>query len=425
MKTFCVIGAGQRGMDIYANYIKADKDSQVIAVVEPNDYRRNQMMTCHDIPISRLYKHYNDFFAEGKICDGIILATMDFDHFEPAMKALELGYDILLEKPISPSPAECVALEEKANELGRTITVCHVLRYTNFFGKIKEIIDSGRLGKIVSIRHDENVGNFHMAHSFVRGNFRNTQVSSPMILQKSCHDMDLLLWLVGSHVSEVHSFGALSYFTAENAPVGSSERCSNCSAKETCRFHAMKVYKPVLGSWPTSAVCDEQTLEALTKALEEGPYGKCVYKTDNNVCDHQTANLLFENGVTATFQLSGFTNKMNRTIRIMFEDGELFGNDSENRIEIRTFASNQVDEEKVEIIYPETMDGFHGGGDSGLMKDFLSSFGQESREAKTSINHSVESHLMAFACEYSRLNSISVSMSAFREKIKMDKDVIR
>ena len=233
-----LIGAGQRGM-IYAEYAYFKKNIEIAAVVEPHDERRQIAAEKFRISEENRFLSVEDFFSRGKLCDAVILATMDQDHFAHAMAALDCGYDILLEKPISPDPKECMLIGQKAKELGRKIIVCHVLRYTNFFSKLKEIADSGELGRIVAIQHSENVGNFHIAHSFVRGNWRRSDETSPIIMQKSCHDMDILTWLVGSEAKKIASFGSLRHFKEENAPEGSAERCLQCKVADKCQYSWM------------------------------------------------------------------------------------------------------------------------------------------------------------------------------------------
>ena len=254
---YILIGAGSRGMTY--GWCARELGIGIAAVAELRPDRRKQAAADFEIPRSMCFRDAGDLLALGKIADAAIIATMDRDHYTHVMQALDCGYDILLEKPISPDPKECIAIEEKARALGRSITVCHVLRYAPFFMELKKILESGELGKVVAIKHSENIGNFHMAHSFVRGNWRNDTLSSPIILQKSCHDLDILLWLTGSHCRKVAAFGSLSYFRPENAPEGSAQRCLDCKVAENCRFDAWKAYQPMLGKWPADVVCLEPT----------------------------------------------------------------------------------------------------------------------------------------------------------------------
>lgn len=409
-----LIGAGSRGMT-YAPWAKAH-GIEIAALAEKRPDRRKNAAEILGVPESMCFPDAAPLFALGKIADAAIIATMDRDHFGHVMQALDCGYDILLEKPISPDPRECIAIEEKANALGRKITVCHVLRYTNFFGEIKNILDSGELGKIVAIKHSENIGNFHMAHSFVRGNWRNDRLSSPIIMQKSCHDLDILLWLTGAHCTKVAAFGSLACFREENAPAGSSDRCLSCPAAKGCRFDAWKCYQPVLGQWPADVVCLEQTEEALRAALETGPYGRCVYRCDNNVCDHMSIAMEFDNGVTATFSLTAQTSACHRNLHIMCEDGEIEADDGKRQILVTKHVSSQADTFSRRVINVRTNGSGHGGGDAGIMEDFCKSM-ERGGESRSSISRSVESHLMACAIEKARLTGKVVDMDQYRKSL--------
>ena len=413
---YILIGAGNRGMT-YGQWA-VDHGIEIAAIAELRPDRLKDAAKRLSVPEHMCYSDGAELLKLGKIADAAIIATMDRDHYGHVMAALDCGYDILLEKPISPDPKDCLEIEEKANKLGRSITVCHVLRYTNFFGTLKQIIDSGELGNVVAIKHSENIGNFHMAHSFVRGNWRNGQLSSPIIMQKSCHDLDILLWLTGSHCSKVAAFGGLSHFKEENAPAGSAERCLECPVAETCRFDARKAYTPCLGGWPTDVVCLEQTEEALLEALKTSPYGRCVYRCDNNVCDHMSIIMDFENGATATFSLTAQTSACHRNIHIMCEHGEILADDGQRQIVIRHHVSSQADTFEERVINVRTNGSGHGGGDAGIMQDFAASLSGQHTETRSSISNSVESHLMACAIEHARLTGAVVDMNEFRGSLK-------
>ena len=409
---YILIGAGNRGMT-YGQWA-VNHGIQIVAVAELRPDRLKDAAERLDVPEEMRFQDAKELLSLGKIADAAIIATMDRDHYGHVMQALDCGYDILLEKPISPDPRECLEIEAKANALGRSITVCHVLRYTNFFGSIKQILESGKLGKITAIKHSENIGNFHMAHSFVRGNWRNDQLSSPIIMQKSCHDLDILLWLIDAHCTKVAAFGSLSYFKEANAPQGSADRCLDCPVAESCRFDARKAYLPCLGSWPTDVVCLEQTEEALMEALKTSPYGRCVYRCDNNVCDHMSIIMEFDNDVTATFSLTAQTSACHRNIHIMCEHGEILADDGQKQIIVRHHVASQADTFTEEIVNVRTNGSGHGGGDAGIMEDFAASIISKDRQTKSSISKSVESHLMACAIEKSRLTGAVVDMQEFR-----------
>ena len=414
---YVIIGAGSRGMT-YGHWAK-EHGIKIAAIAEIRPERLKSAANELNVPENMQFSDAQDLLALGKIADAAIIATMDRDHYGHVMQALDCGYDILLEKPISPDPKECLEIEHKANELGKTITVCHVLRYTSFFQQLKDIIDSGEIGKVVAIKHAENIGNFHMAHSFVRGNWSNDQLSSPIIKQKSCHDLDILLWLIGKHCTRVAAFGGLTYFRKENAPEDSAERCLDCPVAKDCRFDAWQAYVPVLGQWPADVVCLEPTEKALQKALRTGPYGRCVYRCDNNVCDHMSILMEFEEGVTATFSLTAQTSDVHRDIHIMCEHGEIHGDELDGSIKITHFRRNRAEAEKSRFLSSNVKyESGHGGGDDGIMEDFTRGLLNHAADSRSSISRSVESHLMACAIEQARITGTVVEMAQFRESLR-------
>lgn len=407
-----LIGAGQRGKDVYGEYaLKHPENIEFVAVAEPNEIKRKEFAQKHNILEEFQFESWEEILEKDKFCDAIIIATPDNMHYGPAKLALEKGYDLLLEKPMSNKPEEIMDLGRIADEKDNIFMICHVLRYTPFFATIKNIIDSGKIGEVKSIQHNENIGYFHFAHSFVRGNWRNSDESSPLILQKSCHDMDILLWLIGDRCTRVSSFGHLSYFNSDNKPEGASNRCFTCQVEDKCPYSAKKIYLESIGSWPTTVVSEIQTREAVEKALEEGPYGRCVFACDNNVVDHQATILEFANGVTVTFNLSAFSNKVHRTIRVMGTLGEIIADDSINQVEYQIFDTNERT-----IINPKVVAGGHGGGDTGLMRDFVELVRNRKGQALTSASISVESHMMAFAAEEARLENKLVNMEDYYKK---------
>lgn len=420
-----VIGAGNRGKDIYANFILEKTDeAEIVAVAEPNPLKREEMIKKHGINSEYVFEDWKDFLAKDKFCDAIILATGDDMHFEPIQEAMKKGYDILLEKPMSNKADECIKIVELAEKYGVKVMVCHVLRYTPFFSKLKELIESGIIGDVVDIQHNENIGNFHFAHSFVRGNWRNSDETSPLILQKSCHDLDILSWLLGgSQCEKIASFGKLTHFKRENAPVDSAERCLDCKYIDSCIYSPKKIYYKNLGAWPTLVATDIQTVEGLEDALKSNKYGRCVYKCDNNVVDNMVTIIQFKNGVNVTFNLSAFTDEVCRTIKIMGTKGEIRGNDSKNHIEVYQFGMGEgrFSNGKMTEIIPEVLEGGHGGGDTGLMQDFVDLCLGRKNDSKTNPRVSLESHIMAFAAEKSRVEERIVKMDEFIAEVKNSK----
>ncbi len=414
--TITVIGAGNRGQT-YTDLMK-DERFQVVAVAEPIKERREYIQKTHGIPEEHCYESWEDFVKEPKLCDAVILSTMDRMHFAPAMELIRKKYDLLLEKPAAPTAEECIQLAAAAKENVVKILVCHVLRYSPFFGRLKELIKADAVGQVLSIHHDECVGNRHQSHSFVRGNWSNEEESSFMLLQKSCHDMDILQWLVDSPCKRVQSFGSLSYFTPEHAPEGAPDYCiEGCPHGDSCYYNAVKLYlEDEENLWFREAASKKikPTQEEIAECLRCTQYGKCVFKCNNNVVDHQVVNLEFENGAVASFNMNAF-NKGGRHIRIMGTKGEIWGDMSKGLIDYYSFDTREhtlIDPSERKLS-DSILDG-HGGGDGGIVS-VLHKYLTEDYEGDllSEIAISVQNHMIAFAAERSRLEGRVVSLSEF------------
>ncbi|RXZ76649.1 gfo/Idh/MocA family oxidoreductase [Paenibacillaceae bacterium] len=413
--TITMIGAGLRGMIYSKATLKRPGEMKMVAVADPDEVRRTRFQQKFDIPDEKSFTNWDELFAQPRQSDAVFICTRDQDHFEPTMKALAAGYHVLLEKPISPSWEECVAMVEQAEKYDRILTICHVLRYAPFFQKIKELLDGGRIGRLMTIQHNENIGYWHQAHSYVRGYFGRSDVASPIILAKSCHDMDILSWFAGGDCLSVASYGHLSHFRPENAPPGAPKRCiEGCPVSDTCVYYAPDTYLIENGGWKAEAASNDQSYEALYKAMVEGPFGRCVYHCDNDVVDHQVVSMEFENEITAVFTLSAFTEKCNRTLKLMGTEGEIRATMETNEIEIRRFGSGEL--EQIKLVDPEGHVG-HGGGDNRLVFDFAKSIrSQGTHSSSTSARASLQSHLMAFAAEQSRVEKRMVRLEDYHSK---------
>nr|WP_202128885.1 Gfo/Idh/MocA family oxidoreductase [Paenibacillus dendrobii] len=413
-----MLGAGSRGRYIYGPYAEKHPDElKIVAVAEPNAERRERTAAIHDIAPEQVYASWEQAFEKGRIADAMIISTLDRLHFEPAMKALELGYHILLEKPMSPVAEECVRIEQAALAHRRVLTVSHVLRYSPFWSGIKRCIEAGEVGMIATIQHSEYVGYRHMTHSYVRGNWRNSSESSPMVLAKSCHDLDIISWLMEQPCTRVSSFGSLLHFREVHAPEGSTDRCTDgCPVERTCAFSALKLYnQPPEHPW-ARYITSDLSPEGIMKALKEGPFGRCVYRCDNNVVDHQIVNMEFAGGANATFTLSAFAEQEVRSVRIMGTKGEIYGNMEDGSYTLIRFATGERSEFHCGI----TGDG-HGGGDDRMVADFLHQVREHDRDAGpglTSATASLQSHLIAFAAEESRLQGgLSIKLSDMVQRV--------
>ena len=397
-----LVGAGERGQYCYAPYAKMHGyEIEFVAVADPHKGRREKFVQDYHVPAEGVFETAEQFFARPRMADAVLICTQDSQHYAYACQAIDLGYSILLEKPISPSVRECLDLQRRAEEKGTQIMVCHVMRYTKFYRKLKELIDSGAIGQLVSIQHIESVGYWHMAHSFVRGNWSRSEDSCPMILAKCCHDTDILTWLAGSSCAAVSSFGSLAHFNAAHKPDGATEYClDGCMHQDRCPYYAPRFYlehpKAVSDGF-VSVVSLDPSREAVLNALQRGPYGRCVYQCDNDVVDNQVANLLYENGVSVSMTMCAFTEHCERIINVMGSCGQIRGNMESSTLEISDFASGNHT-----TLHVHTPAGGHSGSDAAMMRDFLQTL-HRGGGSKTSADASVESHLIALAAEESRL----------------------
>ena len=414
-----LIGAGNRGRT-YTGYMRKSEKFEIVGVAEPIEDRRERVRTRNNIPEENCFDTWEKLLARPKFADVAVIATSDAMHYEPAMKAIELGYDLLLEKPVAPTPEQCADIANAAKAKGVKILVCHVLRYTLYWSKLKEMIDQGCIGKVMSVHHAECVGNIHQSHSYVRGNWGNTAESSNMLLAKSCHDIDIIQWLVGSKCTYAQSFGSLSHFKRENAPEGAPEYChEGCPHEAECYYATSKIYSTDAKGWYCAHAIQKSnpTKEQLDEMLRTTQYGKCVYKCNNDVVDHQVVNMEFENGAVASFNMSGF-NKGGRHIRIMGTDGELYGSHGENLIHYYSFKTQET--QKINPMSEnigESITSGHGGGDGGIV-DALYKYITEGvvNNTLSEIGISVENHLIVFAAEEARLQRTVVDVQEYTKK---------
>lgn len=404
--TALVVGAGGRGYT-YAQFAKEHPDRlKIVGVAEPKEYNRNRMVQAHNLPAENVFTDWQELANRPRMADAAIICTQDAMHVDPAIAFARLGYAILLEKPMAPDEEGCQRIVEAVKENNVLFGVCHVMRYTRYTQMLKELVDSGIIGEVVSIQHLEPVGYWHQAHSFVRGNWRNEKESSFMLLAKSCHDLDWIRYIVGEPCKSLSSFGTLKHFKKSEKPAqaGDAKRCLHCAYEPDCPYSAKKIYIGRLengnSGWPVNVVTPEPTLETLTAALETGPYGRCVYECDNDVVDNQVVNMLFESGKTATFTMTAFNKSDHRKTRIFGTRGELYG-DGVN-IEHFDFLTDTTRVISTEIT-DGTQLGGHGGGDYGLMDRFVAAVcEQDASLILSGPDESLETHRMVFAAERSR-----------------------
>jgi predicted dehydrogenase len=410
-----LVGAGIRGAEIYGELIRRHPiGARVVAIADTDPGCVERAAARQGRPVET-FSSGAALLERPRLADAVIISTPDRTHADLAVRAIARGYHLLLEKPIAPTRDEVLAVADAAARAPEvTVTIAHVLRYTEFFRSLKRLLVEGRIGRLVGITHIENVAFWHFAHSFVRGNWRRADEASPLILAKACHDLDLVRWFADAPARAVGSMGRLVWFRSENAPTGSTARCTDgCAVEPACPYSAVRFYTERHAgstSWPVSALGADCSPEGVLAALREGPYGRCVYRCDNDVVDHQVATIEFASGAMATVVVAAHTALNTRTVKLTGSHGELRGHMEKNEIEVHDFASGEV-----ETIQLAQRAGAHSGGDEGLMDDFLDRLararaGQAVPAAATSLAESIESHLLAFAAERARHQGSVVRM---------------
>ena len=405
--TAITLGAGGRG-NVYGNYgLQFPKELNIIGVAEPIAIRNKRYAEKHTIVDKNRFDTWEHVFDRPKFADAVIISTPDDLHYGPCMKALEMGYDVLLEKPIAPTEKECLDILNLANKTGRIVAVCHVLRYAPYFIKLREMIQSGSIGKLISIQHLEPIEHIHMSHSYVRGNWHNSKETTPIILAKSCHDLDILRWIIDKPCKNIAAFGSLKWFKKENAPDRSTNRCTDgCAVEKTCPYSALKIYNKPDG-W--SSVFDfpddiSKHEEYLLEQLKTTNYGRCVYRMENDQPDHYVTSMEFEDEITANFSMEAFTSYHGRRTRIMGSHGDITGDMT--AFTHTDFLTGKITKWDISI-EEDKNSGYqgsgHGGGDWGLVTDFINAVKKQDASLLTStIDASVESHIMGFMAEKSR-----------------------
>ena len=402
-----ILGCGGRGNN-YAKFAEQYPERmKVTAIAEPRDFQRNRIGDKHNIPEKYRFRDWKEIAKLPKFADAVLVCTQDAMHEEPVIRFAELGYDIMCEKPMAPTREGCERMVEAIRKAGVKFAVGHVLRYTKYTRKIKELVTSGAIGDVTTIQHIESVAHWHQAHSYVRGNWRNEKESSFMLLAKSCHDMDWIRYVMNKPCVAVSSFGNLHYFKPENQPKGAADRCTDCPAEIEghCPYSSIKIYlrdrvmKGIFG-WPTDVLTNDGTVDGVMKALREGPYGRCVYKCDNDVVDHQVVNMTFADGTTAGFTMTAFCDDGRQT-HVCGTRGSIQGDG--RFIYLTDFVTGEKKKIDTEVANDNGILSGHGGGDGGLMDAFVTAIAENKPEfILTGLDDTLDSHIMTFEAERAR-----------------------
>lgn len=400
---FAIIGLGGRG-STYAHFIRY-YGSEIVSVCDTDESKKELAVKEYGVPERNYFTDEEEFFKE-KRADALVISTLDALHHGQTIKALELGYDILLEKPIAVTIEECEDIAKKATELKRKVVVCHVLRYSPFYTGIKALLDAGEIGDITSLFMAEEIGYYHYAHSYVRGNWRNTKISTPLILAKNCHDIDMICWLIGENCKSVSSVGGLKHFKKDNAPKGVAKHCVDCKYNGECKYSCFYLYnneeyEKIAGLAKHGRL--GKTKEEITATLKDknNPYSRCVYYCDNDVCDHQTVSMSFDKQITAQFLSTAFSNDIARHIKIYGTEGII--SDCGGDIVVEKLNGEK---RVIKVEYPKGGYEHHAGGDVSIVKQFIDYIEKGIQPNNiTDITVSVAAHKVAFLAEKSRLNN--------------------
>ncbi len=416
--TIAVVGAGSRGTAYSRAALGAATPARIVAIAEPRAEYRRRLADDMGVDAAHQFNDWRELVSGPRLADAVIIATQDRMHTEPALAFAELGYHVLLEKPMATTEAECRQIVETARKNGVLLTVCHVLRYTPYTRALQALLASGAYGEIASVRRLEPVGWWHQAHSFVRGNWRNEAASSPMLLAKSCHDIDWIRHLMGRRCTRVSSFGSLTHFKAENKPAGAGDRCVACAVESSCAYSALRFYTQRLEDgqtgWPVDVLTSYPDRESILEALTNGPYGRCVYDCDNDAVDNQVMNMEFDGGRTAAFTMTAFTRPRPREDGIYCTGAEITGDG--RYLHIFDFLSEQTT--KIDTYGPgadaggQRADEGHGGGDSGLVETFLKAIADDDPSLVSDPRQDLESYEIVFAAERSRRTGQTIEIAA-------------
>ncbi len=411
-----LIGAGNRGQGIFGQYaVDMPHRAQFTMVVEPDAPKREQFARVHNIPADRCFTSLEEM-ANAKLSDidGVVVATLEDRRLEPLKAAMERGWHILVEKPLCTNAKELIRLYDTCVNYPKTLIVCHQMRLTPVYQTIKRLVDSGRYGTITCLQHSENLCYSHMAHSFVRGFFNNSRLT-PMLLAKSCHDMDILTYITGKKMKQVSSFGSLNYFRKENCPAGAPEFClEGCPHSKDCAFDVMKIYfdehtDPAYIR-QMGVVRDKNHLREL---MLRHQFGRCVFQSDNDVVDNQVLAIQMADDTTASFTMCGTNGVERRMMKVSLTNGEIEYNGTAPKIKVWSFEPNFQEEITL------TVGGTHGGGDRAIMENFCDAIATgDQTKLLTPLKDSLEGHLLVFAAEEARRTSTVVDIRKFEEAVR-------
>lgn len=415
--TAVIVGAGHRA-HCYAGLALERPDLlKIVGVADLDPGRIKYTAERFRLSPDQCFSSAGEFFGKGKIADAVINGTGDAEHVPTTLPMLELGYDVLLEKPFAVSREEAEMFAAAAARSRSKVMICHVLRYAPFYAAVKKHILAGDLGEILSITTAEHVSYHHYAGVFVRGRWhRYEEGKSTFLMQKCCHDLDLITWFMsGVDPVRVSSLGSLSYFTKAHAPKSSGTYCLvDCPCEKECLYSARKLILGYKGLWldylMPELVYTEHTDQDVEAVLRDTtrPCGKCVFKLDNDLVDRQHVSIEFANGVMATHELVGGASRPMRKLHIVGSKAELYGIFDDQKFTICRPAPGKPIGHEYDLQeftmkdwgdVSGALDG-HGGADQLLPYDFIALVqGKPCSISCTILADSINGHRIGFAAD--------------------------
>lgn len=414
--TAVVVGMGARATIYAREALKHPEQLKIVGVADVNPEHIQAARDLFGIPEERCFSSAEALAAVPKFADAAINGTMDPQHVATTIPLLRRGYDVLLEKPFALNRAEADELLRCAHETGRRVMVCHVLRYAPFYRKLKELTLSGELGRLLNVQMTEQVSYFHQSVSYVRGKYASPEVcGSGMLLSKCSHDLDLLAWLMADSLpASVSSVGSQFQFKPEMAPKGAGTRClGDCPVERSCPYSARGLYLEHPQRWEANIWhdmgCDGAAEEEKARLLSEpgNPYGRCAYRCNLSIVDHQSILIGFVNGATGTFNMNGGASASSRCILLTGTRGCAYGRFEDERFTVSLIAPEESGgkRERVVELSRALLADAHGGGDQALVADFVSVVrGEEPSVSCTTLDDSMIGHRLVYLAEESRLH---------------------
>jgi len=410
MKNIGIIGCGLRA-SAYLQNIKAGRGKRwrIHAMADPSEKAISVFRRAYAQPDTQVFPDGPALLkAVGDELDVLLITSPNATHLASLVPALQhKKLSVVLEKPVVTTVNDCRTAWAAYQQAGSPpLTVGFVLRWTPFYGKIRERIDAGAVGRVLTIEADEMLDPA-LTSVYMRGWRRLEKNSGPLILEKCSHDMDLLNWFAGSTARRICSFGLRNRFVPNPE---AAQHCADCKLTDTCRYTPEHLKERFL-----TAPAD--VLEAIGELI---PWANdlCVFNSDKDVIDHQVVNVEYDNGVLATFNLCCDQPYNSRTIRIGGTDGQIYGAIESNQIVVTDSPLVSVSQPPREVIHLKPAGSGHHGGDARLGEDVDAMLdGKVAQLARVGLREGIDACLLALGAEVSRRENRVVDMAGLRKSV--------